>query len=77
MLLEKMNKYTSLVAKQRAAQGKKSSLYKAITHSWWMFFRVYVLKGGFLDGHAGFILAVSFAQGAYYRYIKLLIENQK
>ena len=72
-LVEKMNKYTSLVAKQRAAAGKKSSIFKAITHALWMFIKVYLLEAGFLDGRAGFILSVSFAEGAYYRYIKLLV----
>ncbi len=71
-VIEKMNKYTSLVATQRAAAGKKSSIFKAITHAIWMFIKVYLLKAGFLDGRAGFILSVTFAEGAYYRYIKLL-----
>ncbi len=71
-IIEKMNRYTSLVAQQRAAIGKKSSLFKAVTRSMWMFIKVYLLKGGFLDGRAGFILSVSFAEGSYYRYVKLL-----
>ena len=75
-VLEKMNKYTTLVAKQRATAGKKGSIFKAITHAIWMFIKVYLLKAGFLDGRAGFILSVTFAEGAYYRYIKLLtLEN--
>jgi glycosyltransferase involved in cell wall biosynthesis len=75
-ILEKMNKYTTLVAMQRAERGQKGSIFKAITHAKWMFFKVYVLQRGFLDGKAGFILAVSFAQGAYYRYVKLYCLNQ-
>ena len=75
-IIEKMNKYTSLVAVQRAAQGQKGSLFKAITHAKWMFIKVYLLQRGFLDGKAGFILAVSFAEGAYYRYVKLYCLNQ-
>jgi glycosyltransferase involved in cell wall biosynthesis len=70
-ILSKLNKYTSLVAQQRYQQGKRGSIFKAITHSLSMFLKVYILKRGFLDGAPGFILAVSFAQGAYYRYIKL------
>lgn len=70
-ILNKMNKYTDLVAEQRHQRGKKGSIFKAITHAWWMFIKVYLIKAGFLDGKAGFVLAVSFAQGAYYRYVKL------
>lgn len=76
VILEKMNKYTSLVAKQRAERGQRGSIFKAITHAKWMFFKVYFLQRGFLDGRAGFILAVSFAEGAYYRYVKLYCLNR-
>ncbi|MSP53747.1 MAG: glycosyltransferase family 2 protein [Gammaproteobacteria bacterium] len=76
IILEKMNKYTTLVAAQRAERGQKGSIFKAITHAQWMFIKVYLLQRGFLDGKAGFILAVSFAEGAYYRYVKLYCLNQ-
>ena len=74
-MLAKMNQYTDLVAQQRQARQQKSSLFKAITHALWMFFRVYILKAGFLDGRAGFVLAVAFAEGSYYRYVKLLYSK--
>lgn len=75
MIIAKMNKYTDLVSQQRIAKHQKSSLFKAITHAAWMFFRVYILKAGFLDGRAGFVLAVGFAEGAYYRYVKMLYPS--
>jgi glycosyltransferase involved in cell wall biosynthesis len=75
-IVEKMNKYTTLVATQRADRAQKGSIFKAITHAKWMFIKVYFLQRGFLDGKAGFILAVSFAEGAYYRYVKLYCMNQ-
>jgi hypothetical protein len=34
------------------------------------------LKRGFLDGREGFILAVSNAEGTYYRYLKLMYLNE-
>ena len=34
--------------------------------------RGYVFKLGFLDGKEGFMLAVSNAEGSYYRYLKLI-----
>ena len=37
-----------------------------------MFIRTYGLKGGFLDGRQGLMLAISNAEGTYYKYIKLL-----
>jgi hypothetical protein len=34
------------------------------------------LRRGFLDGREGFILAVSNAEGTYYRYLKLMYLNE-
>ena len=41
------------------------------------FLRVYLLKLGFLDGAAGFMLAVANAEGAYYRYQKAWLARQR
>jgi len=70
-VLNKVNIYSSESAKFRFIQGKKGGLYQAIIHGLWTFLRGYILKGGFLDGQHGFMLAVSNAEGSYYRYLKL------
>ncbi len=74
-ILTKMNRYSSLSAKQKHQRSKRSSSLKAIVSALWMFIRVYFIKLGFLDGRAGLLLAVSFAEGAFYRYMKLLYLN--
>lgn len=71
-LLTKINAYSILNAEKKFQKKQKSSLFKAITHALWMFFKIYILKRGFLDGKEGFILAVSFAEGSYYRYLHLM-----
>jgi hypothetical protein len=43
----------------------------------WAFIRTYFIRAGFLDGSQGFALAISNAQGTYYRYIKLWHLNQE
>ena len=40
------------------------------------FVRFYVLRLGFLDGRQGFMLAVSNAEGTYYRYVKLMLLHE-
>jgi len=35
--------------------------------------RTWVLRGGFLDGRHGLMLAISNAEGSYYRYLKLML----
>lgn len=71
-VLDKVNRYSSAGARQRLAKGEKSGLFKAIYKGLWAFLRTYVLQRGFLDGREGFILAVSNAEGTYYRYLKLM-----
>jgi len=75
MVLRKMNDYSSWSAEQKKIQGQKGSLFKAISHGLWAFFRGYLLRLGFLDGKEGFLLAVSNAEGTYYRYLKLSYLN--
>ncbi len=77
-LLDKMNSYSTLSARKLRERGKRASLTAAVLKSLWAFFRTYVLRRGFLDGREGFMLAVSTAEGTYYRYAKaLLLERPK
>jgi hypothetical protein len=48
-----------------------------VVHGVGTFLRVYLLKLGFLDGAAGFMLAVANAEGAYYRYQKAWLARQR
>ena len=47
-------------------------------HGLWAFIRTYFLRAGFLDGYQGLTLAISNAEGSYYRYIKIwLLQNEQ
>jgi glycosyltransferase involved in cell wall biosynthesis len=70
-VLDKLNRYSTASAAQAFTQGKTSSPLKAVLHGMWAFVRTYILRAGFLDGPQGFALAISNAQGTYYRYMKL------
>lgn len=72
-VIDRMNHYSTAGAEMKLAKGQKSSLKKAIFHGVWAFFRTYILQRGFLDGREGFMLAVSNAEGVYYRYLKMLV----
>ena len=76
-MIAKMNLYSSASARSLHARGRRASLWTALFHGGWAFFRTYVLRAGFLDGREGFILAVANAEGSYYRYVKLLLESEK
>jgi hypothetical protein len=58
------------------AGGRSSSLAKAVLRGMWAFMRTYFLRVGFLDGREGFMLAVSNAEGTYYRYLKLMLLEE-
>jgi len=75
-VLVKLDRYSSAGALELRRRGVRGSLPSAIGHGLWAFFRTYVLRRGFLDGALGFVLAVSIAEGTYYRYLKLwLLER--
>ncbi len=76
-VLHKVNSYSSLGAEQLMYKGVRSSLGKAVVRGAWTFFRTYVLKAAFLDGAQGFMLSVSNAEGAYYKYLKLYELQQR
>jgi len=70
-VLHKVNSYSSLGAKSLYDQGVHSSIAEAIVKGIWAFVRTYFLKAAFLDGQQGFMLAISNAEGTYYKYVKL------
>ena len=71
-VLNKINNYSTLGAKDQLQAKKKASIFTAILHGIFTFLRGYIFKLGFLDGKYGFMLAISNAQGAYYKYAKLM-----
>ena len=76
-VLQKIDRYSTASAEQAFAKGKRSSPLKAILHGFWAFIRTYFIRAGFLDGYQGLALALSNAEGSYYRYMKIwLIQNQ-
>lgn len=70
-VLHKIDNYSTLGAQKMYAADKKISLSKAILKALWIFIRGYFLKAGFLDGKQGLMLAISNAEGTYYKYLKL------
>lgn len=75
-VLGKMDSYSSLMAKQKFDSGKSSNIFSAVVKGLWAFINSYVLRLGFLDGKEGFLLAFSFAEGTFYKYVKLsLLED--
>lgn len=75
-VLDKVNRYSTAGAEQALTHGKRGGLGKALLHGFWAFLRTYCLRAGFLDGREGFLLAISNAEGVYYRYVKLMYLSE-
>ena len=69
--LKKRNLYSSLSAEIMFNRGKAGGITKAITHGSWAFFRMYIIKRGFLDGRMGVVSSVIMAMETFYKYVKL------
>jgi glycosyltransferase involved in cell wall biosynthesis len=65
--LDTINRYTTDAARQNFEAGKRSGLMQCAIHPPAAFLRNYVLRGGFRDGTAGFIIS---AMNAYYAFLK-------
>lgn len=60
--IDKQNRYAQLGKKKR-------SVTKALLSPAWTFFKLYVLKRGFLDGWRGFVIAKLYAQYTFWKYL--------
>lgn len=69
--LNQINSFTEIAAKQAIANGKSSSVFKAVFKSFWKFKRDYIFKLGFLDGYYGFVICVLSAYAVFIKYIKI------
>ena len=72
-MLTKLNSYSTWGAQTLHERGRRAGLGTARRHRAWTVVKTYVLRAGFLDGREGFMLAVSNAEGAYYKYLKLML----
>ena len=68
--ISKMERYSTLGAGKLAARGKHASMSGALLHGTAAFCRHYIFKLGFLDGWAGFVIALGNFEGTFYRYAK-------
>lgn len=75
--LDKAAQYAWLGAQKYHRKGKKShGLFVALLRAIWTFFLIYIIRRGFLDGSIGFIMAMTYAQVNFNKYVGLwLLEN--
>lgn len=61
--ISKQNRYSTL-------HHKKKNMWKAIVNPTWTFFKLFIVKKGFLDGLDGYIISKLYAQYTFWKYVK-------
>lgn len=61
--ITKQNRYSTL-------HHKKNNRVKAIFNPYWTFFKLFIVKKGFLDGWDGFIISKLYTQYTFWKHIK-------
>jgi glycosyltransferase involved in cell wall biosynthesis len=69
--IDKLNRYTTLAAEELHAKGRSASLAGAVVRAKAAFWRMWVLKGGFLDGWQGTVLCLASGFYVLSKYTKL------
>lgn len=69
--LVKSARYAKAWADGKAARGKTASLLQGVSHAIGCFVRMYLLRLGFLDGKAGFLISVLSAHSTFVKYADL------
>ncbi|WP_037354010.1 glycosyltransferase family 2 protein [Selenomonas sp. FC4001] len=69
--ISKLDRYTTLMAEEMKLRGKKVGWLQMHSHAMFAFLKMYLLKGGFLDGKLGFILCQLHYFYTLMKYVKL------
>lgn len=73
--LTKLNVYAENGARMLRNKGKKGGIVQAILHSMSRFIMQYIVRLGFLDGRAGFILSVHEAFYVFCKYVRVIEDT--
>ena len=79
-MLKTLNEYSSVIAQELYNSGRRAHALSPVYHGIGMFFKIYLIEKGFLDGMDGLVTAITKAGGSFFKYAKLLEiqrENKK
>jgi len=72
-IMHKANRYSTFGARMIE---RRVSMGGALGHAIWAFVKHYIFKVGFIDGWAGFVIALGNFEGTFYRYAKRYEQTQ-
>jgi len=68
--MTRMDRYSSLAAAEMLKQGRRPGLQSMLLHPLYTFFRMYLLKLGFLEGYTGLLLSLLYTGYTFLKYAK-------
>ena len=74
--IEKTISTADYFLQQCETRGRKVSLADVVFRPWWSFFRSYFLRGGFLNGWQGYVIAWMTAFYTFVRYTKVYLVRK-
>jgi glycosyltransferase involved in cell wall biosynthesis len=75
--LQTLDKFTEIGANEIIKRGKKVNLLSPFTHAGWTFARMYILRGGFLDGFAGLVASFLSFVHVFVKYSKVIFYRRR
>lgn len=73
--LKTIDKFTEIGADELIRKNKSFNIFSPITHATWTFIKLYLLKRGFMDGFAGFVVSVLSFMHVFVKYSKAIIKR--
>jgi glycosyltransferase involved in cell wall biosynthesis len=71
-MLKRLNNYSTVDARELYAAGRRTTPAAPLYHGIGMFFKIFLIEKGFLDGIDGLVTAITKAGGSFFKYAKLL-----
>jgi len=75
--IKTIEKFTMIGAQEIINRNKKISAFTPTIRGFITFFRMYILKNGFLDGYPGFVVCVLSGAHTFIKYNHVYFENKK
>lgn len=70
--LRRMDRYSTLAAEEIVKAGRRPGVAGVVVRPLFTFFKMYILKKGFLEGYAGMVLSVLYSMYTFSKYAKAL-----
>ncbi|MCG6968291.1 MAG: glycosyltransferase family 2 protein [Gammaproteobacteria bacterium] len=74
--IQTLDKFTDIGAREILNKGKRVNLFSPLLHAKWTFFRLYILRLGFLDGFAGLVVSMLSFMHVFVKYSKVIFYQR-